>query len=307
LAVPGRRSVAAFPGACFRAVFPSCQLSSSGLACVWLSCAVSSSSPVVAAVGLALARSLRLGPPLDVGNRNAIKRNQPLRPWRRGRSNQQPRTTHAHDRRSPLHPLCFATGVPGTCGSHNHDSTHDHQNAPPASPACNRPKAKLEAGRGLAGQSFADSNALQCAERNHQFHTLAVRSHKVSSLALGIASRSQPRSAQPAYASPLSDVGCRARVLSFVPGGPVAGHHWPSYVSPRLVLLTTFHVRRHRAASPLIERHSPRPSHCPRARRSVYPVRMSVRIPTHRVIERPTRARASTRKLALRGNSTMRR
>jgi hypothetical protein len=62
---------------------------------VRLSFSVSSSSPVVAAVRLALARSLRLGPPLGAGNHNAIKRNQPLRPWRRGKCNQQPRTTNA--------------------------------------------------------------------------------------------------------------------------------------------------------------------------------------------------------------------
>jgi hypothetical protein len=28
-----------------------------------------------------------------------------------------------HDRRSPLHPRCFATGVPGSCGSHSDNST----------------------------------------------------------------------------------------------------------------------------------------------------------------------------------------
>ena len=28
-----------------------------------------------------------------------------------------------HDRRSPLHPRCFATGVPGTCGSRSDNST----------------------------------------------------------------------------------------------------------------------------------------------------------------------------------------
>lgn len=59
--------------------------------------------------------------------------------------------------------------------------------------------------------------------------------------------------------------------------------------------------------SVVIGRAPRRPSHCPRARRSVCPVRMPVRIPTSWVIERPSRARASTGKLALRGTITMRR
>ena len=63
----------------------------------------------------------------------------------------------------------------------------------------------------------------------------------------------------------------------------------------------------HRAASPLIGRHSPRPSHCPRARRRPHQFESWQRCRTSRVVGRPSRARASTRKLALRGISTMRR
>jgi len=63
----------------------------------------------------------------------------------------------------------------------------------------------------------------------------------------------------------------------------------------------------HRAASPLIECPSPRPSHCPRARRRPHQFGSEQRCRTSWVVRRPSRARASTRKLALRGNSTMRR
>ena len=55
----------------------------------------------------------------------------------------------------------------------------------------------------------------------------------------------------------------------------------------------------HRAASPLIGRHSPRPSHCPRARRRPHQFESWQRCRTSWVIGRPSRARASTRKSAL--------
>ena len=95
MAGSGRRSLAAVAVSGCGVLFPARFVARAVLAGVRLSFSVSSSSPVVAAVRLALARSLRLGPPLGAGNHTAIKRTQPLRPWRRGKRNQQPRTTNA--------------------------------------------------------------------------------------------------------------------------------------------------------------------------------------------------------------------
>ena len=96
MAVPGRRSLAAVAVPGSSVLFPARFVACAVLAGVRLSVPVPSSSPVVAAPRLALARSLRLGPPLAGRSHSARKRNQPLRPWRRGKRHQQPRTTKAH-------------------------------------------------------------------------------------------------------------------------------------------------------------------------------------------------------------------
>ena len=49
---------------------------------------------MVAAARLALARSFRLGPTVTTRKLTATKRSQPLRPWRRGKRSQQPRTNN---------------------------------------------------------------------------------------------------------------------------------------------------------------------------------------------------------------------
>ena len=101
MASPGRRSLAAVCGC--GVLFPSRFVARAVLAGVRLSSSVPSASPVVAAVRLALARSLRLGPPLAGRNHTTAQPNQPLHPWRRGKRNQQPRTTNAHaENQAPL-------------------------------------------------------------------------------------------------------------------------------------------------------------------------------------------------------------
>ena len=171
-------------------LFPSRYLAGAVLACVWLSSSVASLSSVVAAVRLALARSLRLGSPLAGPDHNASKRSQPLRPWRRGQRNQQPRrTTNAHD--------------------------------------------ENQAALGLDVRPTNRKSARRCSEES-QFATHLV-----------------PRSQPP--------IEARNRRYAI--------HHRTLVAARGCCRSCPPAPRRcgHRAASPLIERPSPRPSHCPRA------------------------------------------
>ena len=110
MAVPGRRSLAAVAVPGCGVLLPACVVARAVPARVRLSSGLSSASPLVAAVRLALARSLRLGPPLAVRSRIAMKRNQPLRPWRRGNeTNNHESPTRTTRTKPPLVSTCAQT------------------------------------------------------------------------------------------------------------------------------------------------------------------------------------------------------
>jgi hypothetical protein len=92
-----------------------------------------------------------------------------------------------------------------------------------------------------------------------------------SPLATPLVPRSQPRiEARNRRTFPLIERWSPRAVLTFVPGAE--GRLWLRWMAagnPTSLGVTTSvpaPLRRHRAASPLIGRPSPRPSHCPRAR-----------------------------------------
>ena len=284
MAGAGRCSLAAVsvPGRCV--LFPSRYFAGAVLACVRLSSCVSSVSPVVAAVGLAVAASqwlAALGSHRAQGS-NKISAGNEISLSAAAERKTKP-TNHETQMRMTRNTLRLASTRAQTNSDHHLPVTPA---TPPVAVWRTRWTAPLV---GLASpEERQPLRPWRSGEPGGRLRSSgSLRRDEVSSLALGIASRSQPRSAQPAYAiHHRTLVAARGCCRSCPPAPRRCGH---------------------RAASRLIERHSPRPSHCPRARRKPHQFGSEQRCRTSWVIGRPSRARASTRKLALRGISTMRR